>query len=206
MTNDKITSDEKKQLKRDRIRDYFLNAAKEIILEDGVESITVRSVADKAGYSYATLYNYFEDLNSLLWHTKYSLINDVFAWMKEAVTGLPENISGLKKTYEVYMSYYFEHPSVFNFFYNHKVSPPQSIAEATELDFDKAMRETFKGLVLACKLREEDVPVAYRLLVYVVHGLLMLHFSGNADSTPEMAVGEMSMMIDFIFNRKVNET
>jgi len=196
---------DKRQLKRDRIRDYFLNAAKEIINEDGVESITVRSVAERAGYSYATLYNYFEDLNSLLWHTKLSLINDVFAWMKEAVADVPRDIAGLKKTYEIYMSYYFDHPNAFKFFYNHRIAAPDLQSSPYEVDFDKAMRETFKSIVLSCKLRDEDVPLAYRLFVYVVHGLLMLHFSGNANSSLKMAVGEMGMMIDFIFDRKVNE-
>ena len=205
MTNDKTKIDEKRQLKRDRIKDYFLNAAKEIIIEDGVESITVRSVADRAGYSYATLYNYFEDLNSLLWHTKLSLINDVFAWMKEAVADVPIDIDGLKRTYEIYMSYYFDHPNAFKFFYNHRIAAPDLQSSPYEVDFDKAMRETFKSLVLACKLREEDVPLAYRLFVYVVHGLLTLHFSGNTDSTLQTAVGEMNMMVDFIFNRKADE-
>ena len=205
MTHDNVGKEDKRQLKRDRIREYFLNAAKEIIIQDGVESITVRSVADRAGYSYATLYNYFEDLNSLLWHTKLSLINDVFAWMNKLVTDLPEDISALKKTYEIYMSYYFDHPNVFKFFYNYRITTPDSPDTSYEVDFDKAMRETFKNLVIACKLREEDVPLAYKLLVYVVHGLLLLHFSGNADMTLESAVGEMSDMIDFIFNRKAEK-
>ncbi len=196
---------DKRQLKRDRIKEYFLNAAKEIISEDGVQSITVRSVAERAGYSYATLYNYFEDLNSLLWHTKLSLVNDVFSWMKEAVTDVPKDIAGLKKTYEIYMSYYFDHPNAFRFFYNHSITAPGLQRSPYEVDFDKAMRDTFKFIVLSCKLREEDVPLAYRLFVYVVHGLLMLHFSGNTDSNLETAVGEMGMMIDFVFNRKVIE-
>ena len=205
MANKKTKKDDNRQLKRDRIREYFLSAAKEIIIQDGVESITVRGVADRAGYSYATLYNYFEDLNSLLWHTKLSLINDVFAWMNEAVSDVPKDITGLKKTYEIYMSYYFDHPNAFKFLYNHRVYAPATQSRPHEVDFDKTMRETFKSLVLACKLREEDVPLAYRLFVYVVHGLLTLHFSGNTNSSLEMAVGEMSMVIDFIFSRKAEE-
>jgi len=196
---------DKRQLKRDRIREYFLNAAKEIIMHDGAESVTVREVANRAGYSYATLYNYFEDLNDLLRETKQSMFRDVFAWMTKAVSDVPKDISGLKKTYEIYMSYYFDHSHVFNFFYNHKISAPETPNDPYNKDFDQSMRETFKSLALSCQLLEEDVPLAYRLLVYVVHGLLTLHFSGNTNSSLEMAVGEMGMMIDFIFDRKVNE-
>jgi hypothetical protein len=42
-------ADDKKVLKKQRIKTYFLEAAKEIIMNDGVENISVRKVADIAG-------------------------------------------------------------------------------------------------------------------------------------------------------------
>ena len=71
------TAEDKKIRKKQRIRTYFLEAAREIILNDGVESVTVRKVADMAGYSYATIYNYFSDLNQLHWEVKKLMINDI---------------------------------------------------------------------------------------------------------------------------------
>ena len=52
---------DKKEIQRQRMMKYFIEAGKQIILEEGVKNVTVRKVADLAGYSYATLYNYFED-------------------------------------------------------------------------------------------------------------------------------------------------
>lgn len=45
---------------------YFIDAANQIIENEGIESVTIRKVADIAGYNSATLYNYFNDLNHLL--------------------------------------------------------------------------------------------------------------------------------------------
>ena len=53
------STDEKKELKRQRIRTYFLEAAKEIIINEGYESVSVRKVADIAGYSYAIYINQY---------------------------------------------------------------------------------------------------------------------------------------------------
>lgn len=39
---------------------YFVDATAEIIEEEGVENVTIRKVADRAGYNSATIYNYFQ--------------------------------------------------------------------------------------------------------------------------------------------------
>ena len=52
---------EKKEIQEQRMRGYFIQATKEIIKGEGIKSVSVRNIADRAGYSYATLYNYFKD-------------------------------------------------------------------------------------------------------------------------------------------------
>ena len=50
-------------MKRQRVMDYFINATIDIVSESGIDSVTLRSVAEKAGYNSATLYNYFENID-----------------------------------------------------------------------------------------------------------------------------------------------
>ena len=52
-----------KIIQEQRIKGYVIQAAKEILKGEGLKSISVRNIADQAGYSYATLYNYFKDIN-----------------------------------------------------------------------------------------------------------------------------------------------
>ena len=59
-------STNKALLRQRRIMSYFIEAADEIIMEEGASAVTIRTVADKAGYSSATLYNYFDNLNHLI--------------------------------------------------------------------------------------------------------------------------------------------
>jgi len=47
-------------IKKRRVMTYFIEAANEIIKEEGINGITIRKVADKAGFNSATIYNYFE--------------------------------------------------------------------------------------------------------------------------------------------------
>lgn len=62
--NEKTT--ERKQIKKDRTKRYFLDAAKEIIRTEGVASLTTKKIGEKAAYSYASIYNYFANFNELV--------------------------------------------------------------------------------------------------------------------------------------------
>jgi AcrR family transcriptional regulator len=55
-----------KEIQEQRMRGYFIQATKNILKGEGLKSISVRNIADQAGYSYATLYNYFKDVNELI--------------------------------------------------------------------------------------------------------------------------------------------
>lgn len=45
---------------------YFIEAAQNIMENEGIENITLRKVADMAGYNSSTLYKYFKNLDHLI--------------------------------------------------------------------------------------------------------------------------------------------
>ena len=53
---------ENKEIQEERVRSYFVQAANEILRGEGITNLSVRNVSEKAGYSYATLYNYFKNI------------------------------------------------------------------------------------------------------------------------------------------------
>ena len=54
------------ELKKKRIMNFFMDAAEKIARKDGIENLSIRNIADEAGYNSATLYNYFENLDQLI--------------------------------------------------------------------------------------------------------------------------------------------
>ena len=46
--------------------DIFIEATKHILQEDGYDHLTIREIAQRAGYNAATLYHYFRDLDELI--------------------------------------------------------------------------------------------------------------------------------------------
>lgn len=67
---------EKKLIQRNRVKKYFLEASIAIIKEEGLENLTTKKIGDRAGYSYATIYNYFENFNELICISMIQLANE----------------------------------------------------------------------------------------------------------------------------------
>ena len=55
-----------KEIKTRRMLSYFIRSAQAIMKEEGISGITLRKVADGAGYNTATIYNYFDDLDHVI--------------------------------------------------------------------------------------------------------------------------------------------
>lgn len=55
-----------KERQRERIRACFIEVTKNLVKVDGISGITTKKIGDGAGFSYATIYNYFPNLNALL--------------------------------------------------------------------------------------------------------------------------------------------
>ncbi len=180
---------------------YFLEAAKDMIQREGVESVSVRKVADVAGYSYATLYNYFEDLNHLLWEVKKIMIEDLMRDMREKVSFPLNEKEDIKTMFKEYIQYYLTHPNTFKFFYFYEVrQPKRNIEEADNgQDFSAMWGETFKSFVKSGGLQEGEVEAVAKTLIYAIHGMLTLSFSNNGDLRDEANLyRDLGMIVDYI--------
>lgn len=190
-----------KELKRQRIKTYFLEAAKDIISNEGVENVSVRKVADIAGYSYPTLYNYFEDLNELLWEAKGFMIYGVVEAIQKEVYQPLNDIKGIKKLFKAYMTYYFDNPNIFKFFYFYQLHKPSRRIEDTvkEPDYNSMWYQTFKSFVLEGKLQEKDIEIIAKIFIYAIQGMLNLHFSNNGELNEEENVyKDLEKMVDYL--------
>lgn len=89
--------EEREKIKQLRIMKYFIEATMRIIKEEGLQAVTIRKVANLAGYTSATLYNYFDNLGHLIFLANMN-------YLEEYNNNLIECVSDCKNPIEVYMS------------------------------------------------------------------------------------------------------
>ena len=197
-------NDDKKNFKRQRIKMHFLEAAKEIIMIEGVENVSVRKVADVAGYSYGTIYNYFKDLNELFWEVRNLVIRDITVYMHNKINEPLYDLEGIKKLFKIYITYYFENPNVFKFFYFHQLSKRDGALKGTEgeLNFEEIWKETLKGFVSDGTLKKTDIEVVSKIFIYAMHGMIAISFSDNDSLSQEAVYHDLEKIIDYLLLKK----
>ena len=93
----------RKQQQED-LRAKILDAARELFVNEGVEAVSMRKVADKIGYSATTLYNYFDDKEALL----FALCDADFGTLQELfkkIGKIADPIERLRKLGQAYITF-----------------------------------------------------------------------------------------------------
>lgn len=67
---------EEMNIKKKRVMMYFIEATQELILKEGLENLSIKKIAEKAGYNSATIYNYFENLEVLILYASINYLKD----------------------------------------------------------------------------------------------------------------------------------
>lgn len=162
--NNNSASANNKLLKKQRVMKYFINAAREIAKEEGLAGITIRSVADRAGYNSASLYNYFENLNQLMAFTGIDL---VAGWLHE-LTGIMEGPGDELDKYilgwKSFTQWSFADPTGFAYIY---------ASENTD-DVIKYFEEYFDVFPEPCEDIPEDILNLYKMKTLMDQEKLMI--------------------------------
>ncbi len=107
----------KRDLKKKRTMRYFIDAAQAILDEEGLDGLTIRKVADRAGYNSATLYSYFENLEHLAFYASLKYLKNYLMLLEEM--HLPKNaLERFTVIWRCFATEAFQHPDYFyNIFY-----------------------------------------------------------------------------------------
>lgn len=109
-------------IKKKRVIGYFIDAATQIATEEGLEHITIRKVAKKAGYTSGTLYNYFENLEQLLEITAINCITDYLTEFSKILETDDHEVIKMIKAWESYCNYAFRMPSIYTYVFTSAAS------------------------------------------------------------------------------------
>ena len=97
--------------KEERTRNFFIDAAKDIIRGEGLAALNVRNIAERAAFSPATLYAYFKDLNGLIKVCVYSFIDELEQFIKQENIDFHGNY--YKDYYLSYVKYFVQYPGIY---------------------------------------------------------------------------------------------
>lgn len=120
---------------RIRITAAFLNCTREIIDAEGIGGVTIRKVAQCAGFNSATLYLYFKDIDELVTLTCIGYLEDYFRSLSDNLPKSSEPRQRYRNAWTVFGKLAFAHPEIFLhlFFKPHSLPLSQTLARYNHL-------------------------------------------------------------------------
>lgn len=98
---------------RKKIVASFVEATANIIEEEGLGAVSIRKVASQAGYSSATMYLYFKDLDELITMSSISYLRDYLSELAADAHVMVTNESKFLHTWKLFCKYSFANAPIF---------------------------------------------------------------------------------------------
>ena len=168
------------------LRGKILDAARELFVNERMEAVSMRKIAEKIGYSATTLYNHFEDKDGLLralCDADFQALRDAFRRIGRIV----DPIERLRKLGHAYIEFAVRHPSHYRImFMTPHPSPEGSAIEKGNPDQDAyafLRSMVAEGLAAGAFRAEYDDPDLMAQVIWSsVHGVASLHLVLGADT------------------------
>ena len=189
--------------KKKFVKSKFVDAAKSIIFKDGVGAVTVRGVAEMTGYSYATIYHYFSDLNELLLDAKLSMIDDMVKMSMKTPILSDNPMQRMKDNMKIIVDFFIANPNIFRFFYFYEMDD-RNRDTMIALNLEPNYFDGFIPFVKSGAIKESEVPAASRTMLYTAFGLITIYLSNNG-LTREDVESDMNLVIELILRGGNNE-
>src|ERR1700720_842656 len=164
------------------LRQQILDAARDLLVRDGFEKLSMRRVAERIDYSPTAIYLHFTDRQDLV----FSLCDETFAKLVHELETLaqefPDPLVRLRKGCERYIAFGLNHPD--HYLPAFVLPPPPDLdpkrkqesmsAESNGLKALGCLRDCIADGVRARKLRKVDPEVAARATWAAIHGITSL--------------------------------
>jgi AcrR family transcriptional regulator len=196
---------DKKQIQEQRMRGYFIQAAKDLLKGEGLKSVNVRSVSDRAGYSFATLYNYFKDLNELIFICVEDFQTECWEIITSKTTKIPKGKEKIKAIAMAYISYFLEYPGVFVLFFLERwgnIGNKQATSELIYTFLDRLCEEQWMHCLKENTVDSEKVASQKAQLRFAVMGMLLFYENRlQPESYPEFMELATTQIDEILSNR-----
>ena len=162
---------------KENLRQEILDAARELFVRDGYDSVSMRKIAEKIEYAPGTLYLYFRDKSEIL----QSLCDETFAKLRKRMEAIHKDtgdpLDGLRRGLLTYVQFGLDNPSHYTltFILGLKERAPQAHKESAEGErcFDN-LRNIVQRCIQEGRIQSDNAEETAQALWAGVHGVVSL--------------------------------
>lgn len=165
-------------MEKEAIRKKILDAASEIVVEEGYDKLSIRKIANKIEYSPGIIYHYFKDKGEIIAF----IVEEEYGRILKTLSDIPLNEENPEKTIEqtfrAYIELMLETPEKFRTILMNDIEAVQEKVNILGRGISKE-RKSLQGLcsMIECgiekgRFREMDVELTAQIIWTSTHGLI----------------------------------
>lgn len=190
-----------KSIQEERMRGYFIEATKKTLRGEGLKSVNVRNVAKEAGYSYATLYNYFHDIKDLVFECVKDFQEECEQSVKLETISSKRGLPKLKSIIKSYVKYFVQYPGIFELFFLERINDLGQKKPTVNLVYtllDHLCEEEWNYCLKNNVYSKKDIELKKELLRNTIIGALLFYINRHMPSSYSDFVLLTNRQIDLI--------
>ena len=156
----------------------IIDAARDLILEGGIEAISMRAVADRVGVTATALYHYFASKQDLVEKVSRRAFEAFDATVLDAVARQPEgSMERVRAIGEAYIRFATENVGYFRVMFSTDVQDPRALEDLPGGGGYPVLPQAIVGAMDSGQMRRGEPDVVAVYLWALVHGLVTLYLT-----------------------------
>ena len=173
---------ERRIREKESLRQEILDAARELFIEEGYESVSMRRIAEKIEYSPTTIYLYFQDKAELLNNLCAETFEKLIVRLERSRARFRDPLERLREGLREYVEFGLQNPQHYRvtFMISHQQAENEcNEAQAAGFRAFEHLRQGVVECIRAGKFLNVDVDTASQTLWAGVHGVTSLLIANN---------------------------
>jgi AcrR family transcriptional regulator len=112
---------------KEQIRDMALDAAEQIVEDQGLTGLSARKIAKQIGYTVGTLYLVFRNLDDLILHVNSRTLDALFAKMQDSLQKCRTPRTCVLAMGRAYVDFATENPKLWNMVFEHQLPEGEEV-------------------------------------------------------------------------------
>ncbi len=198
-----VENSDRKTMRHERRRQFFIKAAQELMKEGDESKLTAKSIAERAGYSASSLYDYFESLDKLLVMSVDEFMAEIGDMTEVEIEKCDRVTDCVEAAYLIFAEYFLDNPLLFRtiflapgssrakFFSN-----PELMPKFCEMGMKRL--ESLRQFDESLGLKKGSSLIIEQILTPEMFGILFMYFQGLYEVSKEEAIQMLKRNIDHV--------
>ncbi|HUQ64894.1 MAG TPA: TetR/AcrR family transcriptional regulator [Flavitalea sp.] len=178
---------ERKIRQKEEVRTSILNAAWQIVAEDGWQALSIRKIAEAIEYSVPVIYDHFANKEGILLEFTrqgFRMLNEEMTKAKKRSTNPEKQIEAMAYSY---WEFAFEHRAYYQVMYGLGMPSCETVSQISELSlFTTLIIQPIKDVIAESNNKNTDPMLKLHTFWSMLHGLISINMMNNNQAKQEL--------------------